>query len=42
MIAVSKSQSQQTDLDVPMPVSWLSDISLHIKSLREVSDYQAE
>ena len=25
-----------------MPMSWLSDISGHIKALREVSDYQAE
>ena len=28
-----------TTLDVPMPISWLSDISEHIKTLKEMNDF---
>ena len=42
MLTPEQQRKQEASLDVPMPVSWLSDISVHIKALREVSDYQAE
>ena len=28
--------------DVPMPISWLSDISEHIKTLKEMNDFQTD
>ena len=28
-----------TTTDVPMPTSWLSDISEHIKTLKEMNDF---
>ena len=31
-----------TTTDVPMPTSWLSDISEHIKTLKEMNDFQTD
>ena len=28
--------------EVPMPISWLSDISEHIKTLKEMNDFQTD
>jgi len=28
--------------EVPMPISWLSDISDHIKTLKEMNDFQTD
>ena len=29
----------KANTDVPMPISWLSDISEHIKTLKEMNDF---
>ena len=29
-------------MDVPMPISWLSEISDHIKQLKEMNDFQMD
>ena len=29
-------------VEVPMPISWLSDISEHIKTLKEMNDFQTD
>ena len=31
-----------TRTEVPMPISWLSDISEHIKTLKEMNDFQTD
>ena len=32
----------KTTTDVPMPISWLSDISEDIKTLKEMNDFQTD
>ena len=41
-MSANNANTNAAKTDVPMPISWLSDISEHIKTLKEMNDFQTD